>query len=53
MPLSFEPEDCDKVRSVDQCFVFRSFVSGEVALVCAFTKHFDPRQHMWVDSERH
>ncbi len=53
MPLGFEPEDCDKVRSVDQSFVFGSLVRGEVALVCAFTKHFDPRQHLWIDPKRH
>jgi hypothetical protein len=53
MPLGFEPEDCDKVRSVDQRCVFGSLVRSEVALVCAFTKQFDPRQHLWIDSKRH
>jgi hypothetical protein len=52
-PLGFEPEDRDKVRSVDQGFVFGSLVSSQMALVCAFTKHFDSRQHLWVYSERH
>jgi len=53
MPLGFEPEDCDKVRGVDQGFVFGSLVRREVALVCAFTKHFDPRQHLWIGPKRH
>ena len=53
MPLGFEPEDRDEVRGVDQGFVFGSLVSTELALVGAFTKHFDPRQHLWIDSERH
>jgi hypothetical protein len=53
MALGFEPEDGDKVRGVDQSFVFGSFVSGEQALVCAFTKHFDSRLDLWIDSERH
>ncbi len=53
MALGFEPEDRDEVRGVDQGFVFGSLVGSKVALVCAFTKHFDPRQHLWIDSERH
>ena len=53
MPLGFEPEDCDKVRGVDECFVFGSLVFSEVALVGAFTEHFDPSQHLWIDLERH
>ena len=36
----------------DQGFVFGSLVSGKAALVCAFTKHFDPSQHLWIDPER-
>jgi hypothetical protein len=53
MPLDFEPEDCDKVPGVDQRFVFGSLVRSEVALVCALTRHFDARQHLWIDSKRH
>lgn len=53
MPLGFEPEDCDKIRGVDHGLVFRSLVSGEVALVCSFAEHFHPFQHLWIDLKLH
>ena len=51
MAPDFEFEDRDKVRSVNQRFVFGPFLSIEAAFVCPLTKHFDPCLHGCVDTK--